>query len=107
MTALVYFFVSPGGVTTLFVAGAVAVVVRPQSPGIRRVVLAVALVYGIASIYAVPAAAARVFEAGYRKFDVHDVTGRVAIVVLGAGDEAIFGWNDERLFLPYPSAAAR
>lgn len=108
MTALVYFVMSPGGVATMFVVAAVAIWLRPQSAALRRVVLVVAAVYGLCSVYLVPAAASQLLVRGYHKFEARDVSGGTpVIVVLGAGDETIFGWDDERLFLPYASAAAR
>jgi uncharacterized SAM-binding protein YcdF (DUF218 family) len=92
----------------MFVVAAVAIWLRPQSAALRRAVLVAAIVYGLCSVYLVPAAASQLLVRGYHKFEARDVSsGTPAIVVLGAGDETIFGWEDERLFLPYSSAAAR
>ena len=108
MTAFFYFVMSPGGIATIFAAAAVAIWLRPQSARLRRAVVLLAAAYLLSTIYLVPAIASGLLVLGFHEFDPADVHGGTpVVVVLGAGDEVIFGWDDERLFLPYASAAAR
>ena len=81
--------------------------VSPRSPGARRALLAVTIFYAIAGILEVPAVIARVIARHYGRFDATRTQGEgTAIVVLGAGDETVWGW-DTQLPLLNASSAAR
>ena len=86
---------------------AVAVSMRPHSRMARRVALAVAVAYLLASVYAVPAFVVSVLARPYHRFVAADVRGgRVALVVFGAGDEDVAGWTDH-VAIPNAVAASR
>jgi uncharacterized SAM-binding protein YcdF (DUF218 family) len=107
MNSFAYFIVSPqGAITTLFI-GALWMALRPQSTVARRFLIVAAIAYFAATIYAVPAAVGALLTIGYHELGRADVpAGRVAIVVLGAGNETVTGWNDH-VSVPNADAAAR
>jgi uncharacterized SAM-binding protein YcdF (DUF218 family) len=67
---------------------------RPTSALARRFLLTVAACYVVAAMPIAPYLVSRPLVAGYHKFQASDVgDGRTAIVLLGAGDEYIEGWD--------------
>lgn len=87
------------GMAVAFTVAAWWVAARPQSAAARRSVVAVALAYLIASIYAVPQAISWVlFTRGLRPFTASDIApGRTAVVVLGGGTDTAHGIGDTTL----------
>ncbi|HWF83283.1 MAG TPA: YdcF family protein [Vicinamibacterales bacterium] len=99
MDHVVRFFLSTAGAIVWLLAAAAWVVLRPRSAAARRALFVIAIVYALASIYAVPALVGRVLSAGYHPFTAADAPqGRTAVVVLGAEALRIQGW-DENLSL--------
>jgi len=107
LSLLLTFVFSVGGLVTALLAAAVWCWVRPRSTAARRFLLGAAVVYTLASIYAVPVAIARLLTAGYGRFDRNDLPGdRTALIVLDSGTELVQGWDEQ--FTPLNlSAAAR
>ena len=86
---------------------AIAVSLRPDSPLARRGAIAIAVAYVLASVYAVPAFFSSVLARPYHRFTAADVRrGRIALVVFGAGDEDVAGWEDH-VAVPNAVAASR
>ena len=82
---LEFFFSIEAMIAALVVSGA-WLLLRPKSTAARLFPLILGLLYLTASIYAVPAAIARLLTRGYHPFVASDVgPGRTAIVVLGSG----------------------
>jgi uncharacterized SAM-binding protein YcdF (DUF218 family) len=107
MNAVAYFAVSAEGAVTAFAIAALWLLLRPRSVAARRFVIVVALVYLAACVYAVPASVGKLLTIGYHELNRGDVpAGRVALVVLGAGDETVIGWDDH-MSVPNADAAAR
>jgi len=99
-------FSATGALLGLFIA-VVWIVASPRSRVARRLVVSIATFYLLASIYAVPAGLSRFLAAGYQRIDRVDGPGdRTAIVILGAGDEIVWGW-DEWLLVPNAGGGAR
>ena len=96
VSRLLIFIFSVGGLVTAVLAAAIWCSVRPRSTAARRFLLGVAVVYTLASIYAVPVATARLLTAGYQRFDRSDLPGdRTALVVLDSGTETVQGWDEQ------------
>lgn len=101
-----FLFSTSGAVTFLFIA-ALGVALRPRSPAARRLLVLCAAFYFAASIYLVPVTVSKILTNRYHRFEQADVPrGKVALVVFGAGDEAVGGW-ESRLSIPNDTAAAR
>lgn len=97
MSDLLFFVFSPSGATAALLVSGVWAFTRPGSPVARRFLLVATAVYGIASIYVVPATVAGLLAHGYHAFDPADVgRGKTAIVVLGGGCDTVDGWNGAR-----------
>jgi len=108
MGSFLSFLFSPDGVIAALLASALYVCVRPGSASARRFLVAAAVAYGVASIYAVPAAVARVLTHNYHRFDRADVgPARTAIVVLGGGSDTVDGWDGGRTGILGGDSAAR
>jgi uncharacterized SAM-binding protein YcdF (DUF218 family) len=104
---LAYFLFSTPAVIELFAIAAVWLVWRQRSVAARRTALAIAIAYLIVSTYAVPMTIANLLARPFHRFDSADVPrGRVALVVFGAGDEVVSGW-ESRIWIPNPVAASR
>ena len=104
---LEFFFSIEAMIAALVVSGA-WLLLRPKSTAARLFPLILGLLYLTASIYAVPAAIARLLTRGYHPFVASDVgPGRTAIVVLGSGSQTIAGWNGERTAVLGGDSAAR
>ena len=102
------FTFSAGGVVVVLLIAALWLWLRPPSNAARRFLIAAALAYTTASIYALPVLGTGLLAFGYHRFSPADVQpGRIAIVVLGAGAETVRGWGEQRLSVPNSSAAAR
>jgi len=99
-------FSTTGVIVAVFIA-AVWIVARPRSSAARRFLLSVATFYLLASIYAIPAGLSRLLAIGYAPLEHVDAPpDKTAIVVLGAGDEIVWGW-DELLLVPNADGGAR
>ncbi len=108
MSSVVGFLLSAPGVVLVMVAGAIWLTIRPQSKVGRRSVLAVAALYFVASLYAVPFLAGRaLLTRQLRPFEPTDVkSGRTAIVILGGGG-ATARLEDLRVGIMNQETAAR
>jgi len=107
VSQLAYFVFSTSGAVDLFAAAAIWLALRPRSAAARRTIAALALFYVVASIYAAPAFVAEQLARPYHRFDRADAPhGRVALVIFGAGDERVSGWDDH-IWIPNAVAAAR
>lgn len=107
MAGIVTFLFSTSGAIVAFVVAAIWIVRQPTSAGARWFTIGAAGAYGLASVYAVPAGVATILTHPYHRFGPGDVpAGRVALVVFGAGDELVSGWED-RVSIPNDVAAAR
>lgn len=108
MADFVSFVVSVGGFACAVVAGTAWLLLRPAAAAPRKLLVAIALAYTLASIYAIPHLASRIVAAGYRPLDPADVDHRpAALVVLGSGSFTAKDWHDRRYSLVDPVAAAR
>jgi uncharacterized SAM-binding protein YcdF (DUF218 family) len=104
LNALVF---STTGVVIALFAAAVWIATRPRSPAARRFLVVVAALYLIASVYAAPYAVAAWLARPYHRFEKPDVPpGTLALIVLGAGDEVVGGW-DNHLTIPNAVGASR
>ena len=104
---LTFTFSTTGAVTGLLIA-AIAVWWRPASRAARRLLIAVALFYTIASTYVVPAAIGALLSRGYHPFQAADApSGVTAIVLLGSGAERVFRWNSRPWTILEAVGAAR
>jgi len=96
MSAAIGAVFSATGAMLAWTAVAVWILVRPQSRAARRALVAATCAYLAASTYIVPAAVARVWNAGYHQFVPADLgattDGPTALVVLGGGAETAVGW---------------
>lgn len=107
MSRAAYFVFSTPGVVWAMGLAAIWILLRPSSAAARRTIAIVAIAYLLASIYAVPMTVGALLSRPYHRFEEADVPpGRVALVVLGAGDEDIVGW-DRRITLANNVAATR
>jgi uncharacterized SAM-binding protein YcdF (DUF218 family) len=99
---------SPGGLAIVFFVCAVWVWRSPRSIAARGVIFAAALLYLLASIYAVPATiAAALLTRGSEAFSRSDVKGRgTAIVLLGGGSERVQGYGGD-MSLMFPTEGSR
>jgi uncharacterized SAM-binding protein YcdF (DUF218 family) len=108
MGQLLSFLFSINGCLTTMLVVAVFGLIRPRSIWARRGLLAVVLWFGVASVYAVLAAATRLLAAGYHEFNKADVpSGRTAIVLLGGGGSTVYGFEHQRLGVPGEATASR
>ncbi len=107
MSHFAYFVFSTGGALLVVAAAVLWFAGRPRSASARACAVGVAVAYVLASTYAVPAGAARLLARPYHRFAQTDVpSGRVAVVVFGAGDDEVPGW-DGRVAIPNTVAATR
>src|SRR5215510_9455133 len=98
---------SPFGLVTVFFLSALWIWRRPHSVSARRFLLAAAVFYTLASVYAVPRFVSRILTTGYDQFTERDTPrGTTAVVVLGGGREFVPGWDDSWALLN-PVGAAR
>jgi uncharacterized SAM-binding protein YcdF (DUF218 family) len=98
MASLLSFLFSVGGVVVVLLFVALWLRVRPASRWARGSAIGAALFYTLASVYAIPHTASRMLARGYSAFSASDLpTGRIAIVVLGAGGVFVRDW-DGRFF---------
>ncbi len=107
MNSVVRFFVSTTGAVAALLVAALWLWRRPHSRSARRFLLASAIFYSLASVYAVPAIVGRMLSIGYHEFTAADVPpAPAALVVLGSGALVVRGWDD-RVDLMTDIAAAR
>jgi|RhiMetdeSRZDD1v2_1073273.scaffolds.fasta_scaffold250590_2 uncharacterized SAM-binding protein YcdF (DUF218 family) len=107
MNAVLDLLFSVSGVVVTLLVGALWLWRRPQSTAARRFLLTTAVFYTLASIYVAPRTIGRLLTLGYHRFTPTDVpSGTTALVVLGAGDQVVGGW-DESVTVPNMLGAAR
>lgn len=107
MNAVVQFLFSTTGAVAALVVAAFWQWRRPHSRFARRFLIASAIFYTLASVYAVPALVGRMLAIGYHQFTAEDVPPPpAALVVLGSGALVVRGWDD-RHDLMTDIAAAR
>src|SRR5258706_2356116 len=107
MSVLVSYVFSVSGLTITLIIAAAAIWLRLAPGPIRRLLVALAALYALATIYVVPYGAGRVLTLGYHPFELTDIPpGTSAIVLLGGGDTLIKGWSDE-ITITTPVEAAR
>ena len=95
---LVWFVFSAGGVVSALTIGVLWLYARPRATAPRRFLMASAVVYTLASMFAVSHTAARVLALGYRPLQRADVpAGRSAVVLLAAGNDTVRDWSGNRL----------
>ena len=108
MGAVLEFFFSIEGVIAALVVSGAWFLLRPKSIAARWFPLIVGILYVAASIYAVPAAFAKMLTRGYHPFVASDAgPGRTAIIVLGGGCQTVAGWSGERTAVLGGDSAAR
>ena len=99
---------TPSAVVLALVFAALWLWLRPGSIAARRFLGASAIAYTAASVYVVPAAVGRLLTLGFHRLEARDVPhGATAVVVLGAGDQTIRGWDATSLSVLDPVAGAR
>jgi uncharacterized SAM-binding protein YcdF (DUF218 family) len=105
---LVWFVFSSGGAVALTLGTALWVWIRPRSTLARRVLLTVAVLYALASVYGVSYPVGRLLVLGFRPLERADVpAGSSAVVLLGSGTFTALDWDDHRLSVLDPAAASR
>jgi uncharacterized SAM-binding protein YcdF (DUF218 family) len=108
MSAIVNFILSLSGLLAGLIAGAIWLWRRPASTAARRYVVGVVALYAIASVYAVPYAVGRLLVAGFHEFGPADVPSEpAAIVLLGAGNTTIHGWQGGHFSILEPTGGSR
>ena len=108
MTDLVGFVFSVAGIVVSLLLVVLWISRRPHSRAARRVALAVAVFYTLATIYATSFGVSRLLVIGLRPLTAADVPpGRTAIVVLGSGGYAMRDWGDNEYSAPDAIAASR
>jgi uncharacterized SAM-binding protein YcdF (DUF218 family) len=107
MSQFVTVLFSATSVVIALFACAMWIACRPRSDAARRAIIVVGSAFFAASLYAIPFALSRLLGPQYRPFTRADVgRGNAVVVVLGAGNETVFGWNDH-ITIPNSNAAAR
>jgi uncharacterized SAM-binding protein YcdF (DUF218 family) len=100
-------FFSPAGLTVALIATAVTAWRTNWSPRARRLLVIVAVFYAVSGFGVIPLTIARVWSYGYGRFEhAEPNNAATAIVVLGAGDETVLGWEGQ-LSLLNPNSGAR
>jgi uncharacterized SAM-binding protein YcdF (DUF218 family) len=108
MASLVWFVFSLRGLIAACGVAAVWVLRRPASRTARRVLMGAVGGFALASLYAVPYGVSRLLTRGYQPLAAADVAaGRVAIVVLGAGEHDIEAWDGTSMPVIDPMEASR
>jgi uncharacterized SAM-binding protein YcdF (DUF218 family) len=108
VTGFVWYIFSVGGIVTLLLAGAIWIRVRPHSRAAHDVLLALAVAYTLASVFAISYGAERLLAAGFHPLARADVpAGRSAIVLLGSGSYTAQSWSGDTFSVPDRAAAAR
>jgi uncharacterized SAM-binding protein YcdF (DUF218 family) len=105
MAQALTFVFSTSGVVFAFFACVVAMAIWPRVPFVRRVVIALAVAYVAASTYGVPAAIARWWTRNDRPFEWSAPAAHgTAIVLLGGGEEQIYGWSQQSFVMSQTEA---
>jgi uncharacterized SAM-binding protein YcdF (DUF218 family) len=94
MAELLTFVLSASGAVVGFLVCAVMLLLFPRAVWVRRITMAVAVGYAGASVYVVPALLTRVWASGYGPLRGSASAPNTAIVLLGSGEEQIYGWSD-------------
>ena len=94
MGRVIGFVFSAGGSILALLLVAIWLALRPASKAPRRIAIAAALFYVLGSTTLAPFLVSRLLTAGYHQLQPSDVPpGRVAVVLLGGGDEFVQGWT--------------
>jgi uncharacterized SAM-binding protein YcdF (DUF218 family) len=105
---IVRFIFSLSGLAVSLLAGVFWQRARPLAAGPRRYLLAIAIAYGFASVYAVDYLLGRVLTFGFHPFSQSDVpSGSVVEVVLGSGSFTARDWSGGGFSVVDPAAAMR
>lgn len=106
---IVRYIFSTGGLVLLLVFGAVWLRLRGRSGGPRTLIFTTAVVFGVASIYAVDDFVSRILTAGFHPFVARDLQrrGRTAIVLLGSGSVTEADWDSRLFSVPDRTGVAR
>jgi uncharacterized SAM-binding protein YcdF (DUF218 family) len=100
-------FFSPSAMTVALIVAAIFAWRTNWSPRSRRLLVIVAVFYAVTGFGVVPLTIARAWSYGYGRFEqIEPQNVATAIVVLGAGDETVHGWEGQ-LSLLNPNSAAR
>jgi uncharacterized SAM-binding protein YcdF (DUF218 family) len=106
MASFIAFVCSVGGLVAWLLVVAAWIAWRPQSRGARRVLTIIAVVYLLASVYAVPLGVSRILVRDYGPFTAADApTGHVAIVLLSGSEGFTRDW-DGRWHAVFPGESA-
>ena len=96
MGRIARFVLSSGGAILALLACAIWLWRRPRSTAARRLLIGGVIAYAVSAIYVVPFAVSPLLTLGYHRFVASEVAGEpTAVVVLGAGDQVIAGWDDQ------------
>ena len=93
MTDFVRFVFSVGGLVFFGAAATLWLSFGTRSKIARRLLVAVAMFYLLASTYVTSAAASRLLASGFEPFVATEPAGRTAIVVMGSGSYTIRDWD--------------
>lgn len=108
MSLVVSFVFSVGGLVVSVLACTIALFLRPASSRPRRLLLAVSMLYLLASMPIVANLASGLLVVGQVPFQKTDVApGRTAVVVLGSGGVTARDWDRNAYSVVDPWAAAR
>ena len=101
-----FVFSAPGPIIALCII-AIGLSRRPASVMLRRLAIAIAVCYVLASLTVVPYALTRLLTIGYHQLRAEDVPRcATAIALLGGGDQFVQGWT-EGLTVTTPNEAER
>jgi uncharacterized SAM-binding protein YcdF (DUF218 family) len=108
VTGLVWYVFSVGGIVCSFLISAIWARARPHSHTPRRVLIALALAYALASVFGISYSLEQLLAAGFRPLVRTDVpAGRNAIVVLGSASYTARSWSEDTFSVLDRAAAAR
>ncbi len=105
MRSVFVFMMSVSGLVCVLAFFAAWQRLRPSSRAARRWLTVAAVLYGFASIYAVPFTLSRTLVAGFHRFSAADAPRAGAIVLLGAGSATILDGSRHLALLDRTGAA--
>ncbi len=95
---LLWFLLSTGGLLTLLLVVCGWICVRPASRAARACLVAIALGYGLISIYPLAHAASQLVGRGFAPFARADAPpGITVVVVLGSGTYTTYDWSNNQI----------
>jgi uncharacterized SAM-binding protein YcdF (DUF218 family) len=108
LASLVWFVFSAAGLMLALWVAVAWLIVRPTSRMRRRLLIGIVVGFTLASLYCVPYGVSRMLVQGYHPFSAADVpAGRIAIVVLGAGEMGLQDWDRRTVPVIGPMEASR